>query len=341
MFLKKIKKIPAMFLVCALLFTTIFSCSMIANASSDFTPRLDAPSYDNEYYYSNKNIYYQYGYGMPNCTAYAFGRAYEILGKDPGLCRYDAYEWYDYNDGYERGQTPKVGAIACWKYYRYGEEGGHVAVVEKIENGIVTFSNSAWGWENFYLTHADVNDPTMGESDWTFQGFIYLGNFSQNSKDDNNNNDDVITKYKTGVYEVNVSDYLNMRKNATTSSASVGRLYSGDQVYVSEIKQNGGYTWGYTEVDNNTKGWVALDYCTFIKDKPDNDDNNNDIEYQLGDINLDGTLNVLDITALQMYVSKNGDLTEDQLKIADIDGDGKIDVGDVTALQRLVSLSSH
>ncbi len=72
-----------MFLVCALLFTTVFSYSMIANASSSFTPRLDAPSYSNDYYYSNKNIYYQYGYGMPNCTAYAYGRAYEILAEIP------------------------------------------------------------------------------------------------------------------------------------------------------------------------------------------------------------------------------------------------------------------
>lgn len=131
MFFKKLKRIPAMFLVCALLFTTVFSYSMIANASSSFTPRLDAPSYSNDYYYSNKNIYYQYGYGMPNCTAYAYGRAYEILGRDPGLCHYDAYEWYDYNDGYSRGQTPKVGAVACWEYYRNGETGGHVAVVER------------------------------------------------------------------------------------------------------------------------------------------------------------------------------------------------------------------
>ena len=181
MFFKKLKRIPAMFLVCALLFTTVFSFSMIANASSSFTPRLEAPSYSNEYYYSNKNIFYKFGYGMPNCTAYAFGRAYEILGKEPNLCHFDACDWYDYNDGYSRGQTPKVGAVACWKYYRQGEWRGHVAVVEKVENGTVTMSNSAWGWENFYLTHADVNDPKMGESGWDFQGFIYLGDFGDSS----------------------------------------------------------------------------------------------------------------------------------------------------------------
>ena len=74
----------------------------------------------------------------------------------------------------------------------------------------LTFSNSAWGWENFYLTSADVNDPAIGESGWNFQGFIYRGDFGKNNNNNDDNGNDTIT-YKTGVYEVEVSDYLNMR----------------------------------------------------------------------------------------------------------------------------------
>lgn len=325
MFFRKLKKIPAIFLVCALLFTTIFSYSMIANASSTFTPRFDAPSYDNSYYYSNKNIYYQYGYGMPNCTAYAYGRAYEILGEDPGLCHYDAYKWYDYDDGYSRGQTPKVGAIACWKYYRNGEWSGHVAVVEQIENGVVTFSNSAWGWLEFYLSHADVDDPTMGESDWTFQGFIYLDDFKTNPDDDKK--DDDISSYQLGKYQVEVSDSLNMRSQPTTSSSTVGQLYNGNIVNVTEVKKSGGYVWGYTS-HNGRSGWIALDYCKYV---------GNDSSYELGDINMDGNLTVADITALQLYISGDIELSDEQFALADIDGNGKINVGDVTALQDIVS----
>ena len=323
MFFKKLKRIPAMFLVCALLFTTVFSFSMIANASSSFTPRLEAPSYSNEYYYSNKNIFYKFGYGMPNCTAYAFGRAYEILGKEPNLCHFDACEWYDYNDGYSRGQTPKVGAVACWKYYRQGEWRGHVAVVEKVENGTVTMSNSAWGWENFYLTHADVNDPTMGESGWDFQGFIYLGDFGDSSNG---------YTYKTGVYEVEVSDCLNMRESASTSSKTVCQLYNGTEIYVTEIKENGGYTWGYTKY-RNVSGWVALNFCKFLRDEPAGDVG----EYEIGDIDMNGEITVLDVTHLQIYVSRNCDFSAEQLRLADVDGNGKIDVVDVTELQRIVS----
>lgn len=330
MVFKKFKRIPAVFLICALLFTSVFSCSILANASSTFKPRLEAPSYNNEYYYSNKNIFYQYGYGMPNCTAYAFGRAYEILGKDPGLCHYDAYEWYSYNDGYKRGQTPKVGAIACWKYYRYGEWSGHVAVVEKIENGTVTLSNSAWGWENFYLTYADVDDPDMGESGWDFQGFIYLGDFEQESSDNSDSNESYT--YKTGVYEVEVDDCLNMRANATTSSKTVAQLDNGTQVYVTDVKRADGYNWGYTNY-KNINGWIALDFCKFISDKQSDDE----ISYEIGDIDLNGTINVLDITALQIYVSGNNNLNETQIGLADVDNNGKIDVSDVTALQSIVS----
>lgn len=53
---------------------------------------------------------------MPNCTAYAYGRAYEILGSEPKLSWNNAEQWYDYNKSngyYKYGQTPKVGAIAA------------------------------------------------------------------------------------------------------------------------------------------------------------------------------------------------------------------------------------
>ena len=72
------KKVSAAVLTAVMLFVSVFSMSMIASAAS-FSPRLSAPSSSNKYYYSNLNVFYKYDYGMPNCTAYAYGRAYEIL----------------------------------------------------------------------------------------------------------------------------------------------------------------------------------------------------------------------------------------------------------------------
>lgn len=104
-----------------------------------YTPRLTAPDRSNPYYYSDNNPFFASGYGMPNCTAYAWGRAYEILGSPPALPTSDARKWYERTTAYPKGQTPALGAIAVW----WSDVSGHVAVVEKIENGVVTFSNSA------------------------------------------------------------------------------------------------------------------------------------------------------------------------------------------------------
>lgn len=114
-----------------------------------FSPRYDAPNSSNSYYYSS-NPFYKSGYGMPNCTCYAYGRAYELLGTEPSLSRGNAgyWWWYNKNSGiYSYGSTPKLGAIACWD--RYDQDRGHVAVVEAIEGDSVTISESHYSGTYF------------------------------------------------------------------------------------------------------------------------------------------------------------------------------------------------
>ena len=104
---KFFKKISAVIITTAVLFTTVFSAAIVSNAASTkFTPRLTAPDGSNKYYYdSNYNVFQKYGYGLPNCTAYAYGRAYEILGTEPKLSWNGASRWYGYNqeNNYFRG----------------------------------------------------------------------------------------------------------------------------------------------------------------------------------------------------------------------------------------------
>ena len=57
-------------------------------------PRYEQPTADNPYYFSNRNIFYASNYGMPNCTAYAWGRAYEYYGTRPSLSYYNAGQWW-------------------------------------------------------------------------------------------------------------------------------------------------------------------------------------------------------------------------------------------------------
>ena len=143
--------------------------------ATPFVARTTAPEPDNPWYYSNKNVYYGTSYGPPavdaNCTWYAFGRASEILGQKArcGIRTSDnasleAKSWYANDDGYPRGSTPKLGAVAC------KINGNHVAVVEDIvpEKGEVVLSNSAWGGETFYMTwHADASA----------YNYIYIGDY--------------------------------------------------------------------------------------------------------------------------------------------------------------------
>ena len=79
--------------------------------------------------------------------------------------------WYPYTmDGYQRGQTPKLGAVICWHSTR---SGGHVAIVEDIlPDGRIMTSNSAWNSTYFYLKFLSPPNYYMGSS-YTFQGFIY------------------------------------------------------------------------------------------------------------------------------------------------------------------------
>lgn len=144
------------------------------DTEESFSPRLSAPEGDNACYYSGDNIFYAAGYGMPNCTCYAWGRAYELIGEKPELSPYDACTWYDYNaeNGiYDYGDTPTEGAIACWAYDDGGS--GHVAVVEEIDGDDLILSNSAYSGAEFYIESVPADDPSNGREGWIFQGYIY------------------------------------------------------------------------------------------------------------------------------------------------------------------------
>lgn len=161
----------------ALCMLMVFGMFVVSGAAetevhaAGFTPRLTEPDASNSYYYSNMNPYWSVGLGMPNCTAYAWGRAYEILGERPKLSTGNGRDFWGYNDGYQRGSVPKLGAIACWDFGTWG----HVAVVEKIEGNRVTLSESDYVQKINFRTvtmNADSSDYYSG-----FQGYIYIGDF--------------------------------------------------------------------------------------------------------------------------------------------------------------------
>ena len=166
-------------------------------------------------YYLAYNSYTagDYDLGMPNCTAYAYGRWNEIsrvtsnpywpmtgAGKD--------WYWQGQAGGYQVSGAgvwnPQVGAAISWTY---GDD-GHVAIVEQMHRDVnnnvdfIVCSNQAWrrqpdhmagcpadfdwqdpttGWANgfpfFYLTRIYASDPDDGHGAGAFNGFVYHPDF--------------------------------------------------------------------------------------------------------------------------------------------------------------------
>ena len=144
---------------------------------ADFVPRLTAEGIRGDFHYYKQNPFYQSGYGLPNCTCYAWGRFWEISdetdeGKNkPTLPTGNAGTWFGSVTGYATGDTPQLGAVICWSSNSGGA--GHVAIVEEIkENGDIVTSNSAYNSTFFYIK--DVYESNgYNISGYTFQGFIY------------------------------------------------------------------------------------------------------------------------------------------------------------------------
>lgn len=106
------------------------------------------------------------------CVGYAWGRFREILGTTPKLSKGDGGSWYGYTaDGYKRGSTPQLGAVAC-----YGQTGswGHVAIVEQIHSdGSITCSQSGYNSQRFWTEQWYPPKYIDWGGGYYFQGFIY------------------------------------------------------------------------------------------------------------------------------------------------------------------------
>lgn len=136
--------------------TVIYS----GNLELAFVPRTTPPEWGSSIYYpaidyannrftypgDQKALLWKNG----NCVAYTYARAYEILGyKLDEKFKVNAKNWSTVNKEngfFDYGSTPREGAIAVFgptSKYPYG----HVAIVEKIDNEKIYFSES--GWNNF------------------------------------------------------------------------------------------------------------------------------------------------------------------------------------------------
>ena len=147
-----------------------------------FTPRLDAPSVDDLHWIKTTHGGYnrcilineETGQVIPNCTGYAWGRFLEEQGiTDCNLSRGNATVWYgNTSDGYNRGQTPRLGAVIC--YSGGSDNAGHVAIVEEIRNNGAEIVISESTYSGVYFRTKTLLAPFYSwGAGYTLQGFIY------------------------------------------------------------------------------------------------------------------------------------------------------------------------
>ena len=230
-------------------------CMFLPNTitASAFSSRTNAPSTSNAYYYSS-NPFYKSGYGMPNCTCYAYGRAWEILGSQPKLSTGNAGKWYWYNKSngiYSYGSTPKLGAIACWD--KYDQNQGHVAVVEAINGSTVTISESHYKGVSFDTRTINSNSSNYLTS-MRFLGYIYIGDFGP-VPDVCNCNDSY-----AGIYEVTANGGLKIRSAHSTNSGEIGLMPKGAQCTVTKGDGN----WAHVSY-NGLSGYSSMQYLRLVK----------------------------------------------------------------------------
>lgn len=147
-----------------------------------YTPRLTSAGISGNFHYESQNPFYIAGWPMPNCTAYAFGRFWEIADPNNDMSNYptlstgNAEDWYNHSDGYSRGSVPKLGAVACYADGIWSGD-GHVCIVEEIDlvNQRCLVSESAYNGYYFRASHYIDYDGSYddGSSGYVFQGFIY------------------------------------------------------------------------------------------------------------------------------------------------------------------------
>lgn len=128
-------------------------------------------------WYYNANPYYQRGYGLPNCTCYAWGRLSEICNAPVTFYGGNAIMWASRPE-MKQIPSPKVGSCIIYSggiTDSYGLLCGHIVVIEHLyDDGSIDVSMSSFGgymWRLYRLNPSD-NYHIPDSYGLTFVGFF-------------------------------------------------------------------------------------------------------------------------------------------------------------------------
>ncbi len=125
-------------------------------------------------------------FSVGQCTWYAYKRWSELLGYEPAFISGNAGGWYDNASaaGFSTGATPIVGAMACWNN-GFGNDTGHVAIVETVNSDSIVVSEYNWNIEKGYsvntIPFSSINRSSVSKPNRHLKGYIYLPNTSDSS----------------------------------------------------------------------------------------------------------------------------------------------------------------
>lgn len=198
------------------------------------------------------------GYTLPNCVAFVHGMWLSTITEAVGLeeakkvehdmCWGNAEAYWGYTeDGFKRGQTPKLNAIMVWE--GKGSLAGHVMTVTTIkDNGDVIATGSDYSGAKFYTREYYKSQNYNFSSSYIFKGFIYcpyefvyhIGTpVSRNT-----------TRKQIEV----IASTLRVRQDASTKKWAEG--YCNKGIYnVLDEAENEGYKW--YKIGENM--WIAND----------------------------------------------------------------------------------
>lgn len=219
------------------------------------------PHYEEGYNYNNSPET-----ALGNCTWWCGGRLQETENKNIvsllGGASPNANEWWNNFTGtrYTNANNAVAGDIICFS----GGTDGHVMFIEKIENGIVYISHSAWSYKSYWSGYAcRVNtynvsdiyannqiDMYKGYDGNTFyvtvQGIIHTGSGSPGPQPEPVTPSISIVPSSYSVTMESDQDYVDFPFNITISGIPDGESASGGNTWSSQLSRIANTGWSYT-----------------------------------------------------------------------------------------------
>ena len=227
-------------------------------------------------------------------------------------------------------------------------------MVEQIKNGEITYSNSAYGGEEFYLTYVDADASNGGiyYDNWVFKGYIYIT--------EGQSKEDYYQSLGGDVYVVDSYDGINLRKGPGTSYKTLTAIPDKTEIVVTDTKKADGYIWGNTSYDGY-KGWCVLEFAELVYEQPEPQKPETPApevtvpevtvpEETIPEETLPATFDELpsfgatvdeatkdEATKDEATMDEIGDISQEGFVVGDVNGDGKVSITDATLLQKFLA----